>query len=134
MSRVVNFEISTDDPERTVQFYGNVFKWKIKNHDPFEYWNVNTGNDEMSINGAIKLNKCDIGVSNTILVDNYDEFASKIEKAGGKSVSGIIYIPKLGVTGTFQDTEGNKFAIIEYGKKLKIDNKIIEGDINEGVC
>jgi predicted enzyme related to lactoylglutathione lyase len=134
LSRVVNFEISTNDPERAVKFYGNVFKWKMEKKDPFEYWSVNTGNDEMSINGAIMLNKFDIRISNTIIVDNYDEFANKIEKAGGKRLSGIMYIPKLGVTGTFQDTEGNKFAIIEYGKKLKVDNKIIEGDINESVC
>lgn len=134
MSRVVNFEISTKDPERAVKFYGNVFDWEIKKKEPFEYWLVNTGNDKMSINGVIMLNKLDIGVSNTIIVDNYDEFANKIEKSGGKRLSGVIYIPKLGVIGTFQDTEGNKFAIIEYGKKLKIANKIIEGDINESIC
>ncbi len=133
MSRVVNFEISTNDPERAVKFYGNVFKWKIEKHDPYEYWQITTENDEMGINGAIILNKFDIRVSNTIIVDNYDEFANKIEKAGGKSLSGIMFIPKLGVVGIFQDTEGNKFAIIEYGKELKIDNKI-KGDVNESVC
>jgi uncharacterized protein len=134
LSRVVNFEISANDPERAVKFYGNVFKWKFEKHEPFEYWLVTTENDEMSINGAIILNKLDITVSNTIIVDNYDEFANKIEKAGGKSLSGIIYIPKLGVMGTFQDTEGNKFAIIEYGKKLRIENKIIESDVNQSIC
>lgn len=134
MSRVFNFEISANDPQRAVKFYENVFKWKIKKHVPYEYWHITTGNDEMSIDGAIILNKLDVMVSNTIIVDNYDGFANKIVKAGGKSLSGIIYVPKLGVTGTFQDTEGNKFAIIEYGKKLKIHNKIVEGDINESIC
>ncbi len=78
MSRVVHFEISVDDPERAVKFYGNVFNWDIKKWDPFEYWMVTTGkDDEPGINGAIMPNEFDVSVMNTIHVDNYDEFAKK---------------------------------------------------------
>ena len=54
MSRVIHFEISADDPDRAVIFYGNVFSWKIEKWDPFEYWTVTTGkDDEPGINGAV---------------------------------------------------------------------------------
>jgi predicted enzyme related to lactoylglutathione lyase len=61
-------------------------------------------------------NEFDVSVMNTINVDNYDEFAEKIVKAGGKSYTEKRHVPELGVTGSFLDTEGNKFAIIEYKK------------------
>ena len=80
-----SFEISADDPERAVKFYGKVFNWKIEKWDPFEYWMVTTGkDDEPCINGAIMPNDFDVSVMNTIRVDNYDKSAEKIVNAGGK--------------------------------------------------
>ncbi len=38
----------------------------------------------------------------------------KIVNAGGKKNTEKKQVPGLGVTGSFQDSEGNKFAIIEY--------------------
>ncbi|MGZ7136310.1 MAG: VOC family protein, partial [Methanobacterium sp.] len=38
MPRVVHFEIPADDPERAIEFYKNVFGWKIdKWEGPFDY-------------------------------------------------------------------------------------------------
>jgi uncharacterized protein len=117
LSRVVHFEIPADNPERAVKFYENVFKWKIDKWDQFEYWLVTTGDDdEPGINGAILPNDFSSNVRDTINVDSYDEFAEKIENAGGKMLSEKMNVPELGVTGMFQDTEGNIFGIIEYNK------------------
>ena len=69
-------------------------------------------------------NEFDVMVMNTIYVDNNDEFAKKIVNAGGKKNTEKRNVPELGVTGSFQYTEGNKFAIIEYTKKSK--RKIIK--------
>jgi len=52
-------------------------------------------------------------VRDTISVDSYDEFAKKIEKAGGKMLTEKMEIPMMGYTGSFQDSEGNIFAILE---------------------
>jgi uncharacterized protein len=117
MSRVVHFEIPAEDPERAVKFYENVFKWKIDKWDQFEYWLVTTGEDnEPGINGAILPKDFSANVRNTINVDSYDDFAEKIENAGGKMLSEKMKVPELGITGMFQDTEGNIFGIIEYNK------------------
>lgn len=120
MSKVVHFEISADNPKRAVKFYGNVFDWKIEKWDPFEYWMVTTGKDnEPGINGAIMPNEFDVSVMNTIHVDNYDESAKKIVNTDGKKNTEKRQVPGLGVTRSFQDTEGNKFAIIEYSENEK---------------
>jgi len=55
MPRVVHFEITANDPEKTATFYNNVFGWKItKWGGPQEYWLVETGEtEEPGINGGI---------------------------------------------------------------------------------
>lgn len=47
-------------------------------------------------------------------MDSYDEFAYKITDAGGKMLSEKMEVPGMGITGSFKDTEGNIFAIIEF--------------------
>jgi len=115
MSRVVHFEIPADDPGRAAKFYEDVFGWKIEKWEgPFDYWMVTTGeDDEPGINGAIMLKEMGGMVRDTISVDSYDEFAKKIEMEGGKMLTEKMEISNMGFTGSFQDTEGNIFAIIE---------------------
>jgi uncharacterized protein len=115
MSRVVHFEIPAEDPARAVKFYEDVFGWKIEKWEgPFDYWLVTTGEeDEMGINGALMPKEMGEMVRDTISVDSYDEFAKKIEMEGGKMLTEKMEIPNMGYTGSFQDTEGNIFSIIE---------------------
>ena len=114
LSRVVHFEIPADDPARAVKFYENVFKWKIDKWEQMDYWLVNTGDeDEPGINGTIMPKEFGSMIRDTISVDSYDEFAKKIETAGGKMLTEKMSAP-VGYTGSFQDTEGNIFAIIEF--------------------
>jgi predicted enzyme related to lactoylglutathione lyase len=115
MPRVVHFEIPADDPERAVEFYKEVFGWKIdKWEGPFDYWLVTTGEeDEPGINGAIMSKEMGEMVKNTIGVDSFDEYAEKIEKAGGKMLMEKQTIPSVGTMAAFEDTEGNVSVIIE---------------------
>jgi hypothetical protein len=55
MNRIIHFNISADDPRRTINFYGTVFGWKAdKWPGPVEYWTFATGpDDEPGINGGI---------------------------------------------------------------------------------
>ena len=115
MSKVIWFEIPADDPGRAAKFYKDVFGWKIEKWDgPFDYWLITTGEDkEPGINGAIMTKEMGNMVRDTIGVDSYDDFAKKIEKEGGKMLSEKMEIPNMGFMGSFQDTEGNIFAIME---------------------
>ncbi len=115
MPRVVHFEIPADDPERAVEFYKKAFGWKIdKWEGPFDYWLVTTGeDDEPGINGAIMTKEMGNMIRNTIGVESFDEYAEKIEKAGGKMVTEKQTIPGIGTMAAFQDTEGNVSVIME---------------------
>jgi predicted enzyme related to lactoylglutathione lyase len=55
LPRVIHFEIPADNPERAVQFYQQVFGWKIQKWAGHaDYWLATTGEDkEPGINGAI---------------------------------------------------------------------------------
>jgi uncharacterized protein len=115
LSRVIWFEIPADDPGRAAKFYENVFGWKVEKWEgPFDYWMVTTGEaEEPGIDGAIMTKEMGEVVRDTISVDSYDEFAKKIEDAGGKKLTEKMEIPMMGYTGSFQDSEGNIFAILE---------------------
>jgi predicted enzyme related to lactoylglutathione lyase len=115
MSRVIWFEIPADDPGRAAKFYEDVFGWKIEKWEgPFDYWLVTTGkSDEPGIDGAIMPKDMGEMVRDTIGVESYDEFAKKIEMEGGKMLTEKVIIPGMGIMGSFKDTEGNIFAIME---------------------
>ncbi|MCK9151029.1 VOC family protein [Methanobacterium alcaliphilum] len=115
MPRVIHFEIPADDPERAVKFYQEVFGWEIEKWEgPFDYWLITTGDEsEAGINGAIMTKMMGDQMRNTIAVESFDDFATKILKSGGKSVIPKMTIPGIGIMGSFEDTEGNAFLIME---------------------
>jgi hypothetical protein len=123
MNRVVHFEIQADDPERAIKFYKDVFGWDFPKwlEEP-PYWGVMTApteSGEPGINGGLQKRPANTpppecgtnAYTCTVQVENFDEIAEKIEKAGGK-----IAMPKHALTGIawqgyFLDTEGNVFGI-----------------------
>jgi uncharacterized protein len=115
MPRVIWFEIPADDPARAAKFFEDVFGWTVEKWEgPFDYWLINTGSDEEpGIHGAIMTKDMGELVRDTIGVDSYDDFAKKIEKEGGTMLTEKMEIPNMGFMGSFKDTEGNIFAIIE---------------------
>lgn len=122
MTRVVHFEIPVDEPERAISFYKEVFGWEINKWEggSMDYWLIKTGEDpEPGINGGLmRRMKPTDGESATAFVctvgvPNYDAYAEKIKKAGGKKVTEKTEIPKMGWMSYFKDTEGNTFGIME---------------------
>lgn len=48
--RVVHFEISADEPERTVKFYTSVFEWTVNKWEgPMDYWLLTTGRINLAL-------------------------------------------------------------------------------------
>jgi len=117
MPRVIHFEIPADNTSRAVQFYKSVFGWDVeKTQMPMEYYLATTGKEgTMGINGAIMDRKDATSktVVNTIDVPNFDEYAAKVKKAGGKLVTEKVQIPETGWFCYCTDTEGNLFGILE---------------------
>ena len=132
MNRVVHFEIQAEEPERAIKFYQSIFGWDFQKWDggDSDYWMVMTADKdstEMGINGGLlkrpaKPSAYMAGANAfvcTVMVENFDEIAKKIEAAGGK-----IALPKMPLVGMawqgyFLDTEGNVFGVHQPDKNAK---------------
>jgi predicted enzyme related to lactoylglutathione lyase len=132
MNRIVHFEIQADDVERAATFYREVFGWTIEKWGSLDmdYWMVMTApkeSTEPGINGGLlkrpaKTPPHECGVNAfvcTVQVENFDETAQKIEKAGG-----IVAMPKFAIGGMawqgyFVDTEGNTFGVHQADPNAK---------------
>lgn len=119
---IVHFEIPADNPEKLKQFYENVFGWKIeKSPGPIDYWMISTvpvdeqGKlTEIGVNGGMmKRQSPEHKITNYILVESVDEYAKKIENAGGKIIVPKTAVPSVGYWAMFVDPDGNVLAILE---------------------
>jgi predicted enzyme related to lactoylglutathione lyase len=121
MAKVIHFEIPADKPQRAIDFYTNIFDWKIIKWDgPMEYWLATTGKKgEMGIDGAIYKREKGAVTRNTISVPDIDDYMKKVKTAGGKLLSDKMPVSGMGFFCTCQDTEGNEFGIMQTYKNAK---------------
>lgn len=122
MWRVNYFDVSADEPQRAMKFYGDVFGWKFEKwNGPFDYWLVMTGDrTEPGIDGGIaKREDQSAHIMNFIDVPSVDEYAKKITLNGGKIVQPRQTIPGVGYMLIFQDTENNAFGIMQTDLNAK---------------
>lgn len=116
MLRVTHFELPANDPEKLVEFYKEVFGWKIEKwKGPMDYWLVMTGpTDQPGIDGGIARRSPDSpGTVNSIDVPSVDEYVKKITEAGGSVVQPRTAIPGVGYLAYCKDVDGNTFCIME---------------------
>ena len=139
MNRVVHFEIQVDDPARAMKFYKKVFGWEFpKWMEEPPYWGVITAEKDSEapgINGGLlprpaKTPPQEYGANAfvcTVLVEDFDETAKKIEATGGVVALPKFAIPGMAWQGYFLDPEGNTLASINPTKK---QNKILSNIFN----
>ncbi len=125
MPTVQHFEIPTDDIERASKFYKVVFEWNMQKlanpEDPSKdcwFFDTKDENGNRGIGGGLmKRQAPEHSVTNYITVPSVDDYASKIEKAGGKVIMPKTEIPEMGFILVFLDTENNIFGLYEAIKK-----------------
>jgi hypothetical protein len=115
MSRVVHFEFATSDPAGEVEFFRSLFGWESQQWGDQDYWLVDTGKDEVGINGAIMpLNTTDQPrVVNTIGVENLDASIEKATAAGATVAVEKQEVPNVGWTAYMLSPTGILFGMIE---------------------
>ncbi len=136
MNPVVHFEMGYIDPARMAKFYETVFGWETQQFGP-EMGNyvtahtTETDKDGMvqtkgAINGGF-YKKTDSPRSQApsvvISVDDVQEAIKAVEEAGGKILGGMTQsgehtmepqmIPGVGLWISAEDTEGNRFSILQ---------------------
>ena len=105
---VVHWELAAKDPQKTSEFYAELFDWKINHHPEMQYWMAHTGG-EGGIDGGIMAPHGDAPnfVTFYVLVDDLAAYLAKAESLGGKTIMGPMPIPGVGSCAMFQDPGGN---------------------------
>jgi predicted enzyme related to lactoylglutathione lyase len=129
-NRVVHFEIEAKDRERAKKFYSSTFGWKMDQMgDDFGGYTVVTTGDPKEpggINGGIfQEDKKELNAySCTIGVDDIKKAIADVRQAGGKvfehnmtgdgkDMGEIMDIPGVGKYAKCEDTEGNRFTLLQ---------------------
>ena len=121
MARVIHFEIPSDDPEKSLEFYQKVFGWQTYQWNNEPYWLCSTGEQSKpGINGAImKRRTPEQPVVNTIDVEDIDQAIKTIEANGGVIVAPKMAVPGIGRLVYFKDPDGNIMGALQEDKNAK---------------
>lgn len=117
-NRVVHFEIEAKDKDRAKKFYQTAFGWKMtQSGDDFGgYVMVDTGNEPMGINGGIfQSDQKDLNAYSCVIgVDDVIKAMAAVRSAGGKVLTDKpVDIPGVGLYVKCEDTEGNRFTLLQ---------------------
>ena len=125
MNSVVYFEIQANDPQKSIEFYTNVFGWNFIKQDglPIEYYRIETSGieggmfkrpaDTPSLNCGTNAFTC------TMEVENFDIIAEKIIQNGGQIAMPKFAIPGRCWQGYFLDSDHNVFGIFQIDHSAK---------------
>ena len=118
MPTIVHFEIPSDNVQRTVKFYNDLFGWRAeKMPGPMEYWMFVTTTDDKGVpttgGGIIQRQQPQQSITNYIGVDSVTEYSNKVESLGGKVKVQKTEVPGHGWFAIYTDSENNTFALWE---------------------
>lgn len=115
MSKVVHFEFSTPDPGTEIKFFETMFGWSIQRWGEEEYWLIDTGAEEIGVNGAIMSQRSpdQPRVVDTISVSNIDEALVKAVSGGGTIALDKQVVPNIGWTAYVVSPTGIMFGLLE---------------------
>jgi predicted enzyme related to lactoylglutathione lyase len=124
MPKVIHFNITADDVQRAIDFYTRVFDWKFEKYQGnMEYWLATTGgDDESGIDGGLSERGGGLSFNafvNTVEVQDIDAYVVRIKMNGGKTLSPKVAIYGVGYLVPCEDTEGNRFAIMELDESAR---------------
>jgi predicted enzyme related to lactoylglutathione lyase len=123
MSRVYHFEVHASDPQRTMNFYTQLFGWRFEPWGPPDtYWLIKTGPvDQPGIDGgvvprrgapptegqAVNAFVCTVDVANAA------ESLAKAIALGGSEALPVMAIPGVGWLAYAKDPEGTIFGMMQ---------------------
>ena len=117
MPSIVHFEIPVDDIQRAKAFYSSLFVWKIDGWQGMDYLMIDVFGAPGG--GMMKRMHPDQQIIEYIGVPSVDEYATKVEKLGGKIIVPKKAVPGMGYFVICMDTENNTFGIWETNPTAK---------------
>ena len=119
---VIHFEVQADDVARAKKFYETVLGWKInqmmtKEQGGMDYWGLGTRPDgQPGINGGMYQRTPEMKLYTydcTVQVDDLDATIVAVKANGGKITKEKGEIPGVGWFAGAEDTEGNRFGLMQ---------------------
>lgn len=124
---VVHFEIHASDPQRLIDFYGELFGWSFTRFGEMPYWVIETGDGSIQmdkpgygINGGLSqregpapavgapVNGCNVVIG----TDQVDALFAKALELGATEALALGDMPGVGRLGYLLDPDGNVFGVI----------------------
>ena len=112
---VVHFEVQSTDPQKSREFFSDVFGWQIDVVDMpgMEYGVVDTKTESVGINGGIAASFTDqSGVAFYIEVDDIQGYLDKAVAAGGKELMPVTHFPGVVSVAFFSDPAGAPIGLV----------------------
>ncbi len=104
MSKIVHFEIESNNFELSKAFYGACFGWTFEIYEHLDYHLIDTGKDVSGIDGGfMPAGEYDQKVILTINVNDLDEKLEQIVDNGGTVIMPPQDIPGVGRLAYFKD-------------------------------
>jgi predicted enzyme related to lactoylglutathione lyase len=122
MGRPVHFEIHATDPERSREFYEQVFGWAFQQWGEQPYWMVFTGGDDKpGINGGMVPREGSAPATGaavnafvvTVDVTDLDETIEAALKLGGEVRVARMPVQGVGWLAYLADPDGNLFGVMQ---------------------
>lgn len=125
INSVSYFEIQSENPERTVEFYTNIFGWEfIKEENlPVPYWRIQTE----GMSGGLLQRPTSAPPQGhgtnaficSVMVEDFDATAKKILDNGGQMALEKFAVLGKCWQGYFLDLDNNTFGIFEVDENAK---------------
>lgn len=116
-----HFAIECDDVERAKRFYQAVFGWRIEPWGPPGFYQILTGTPEQpGVLGALQQRRAPLtgtgnrGYECSFGVDSIKPIIAGVVANGGTIAMSEFRIEGVGNGAYFLDTEGNRFAALQY--------------------
>lgn len=119
MNNVFYFEIQSDNPEKSMQFYGTVFGWKFVKQEgtPIDYWQIQSDGIPGGLLGRPALAPAMGTGTNAFTcsmeVEDFDATATVILENGGTVAMEKFAVPGKCWQGYFLDTDHNVFGLFQ---------------------
>jgi predicted enzyme related to lactoylglutathione lyase len=115
---IVFWELASNDQEKSVEFFRNVFDWDIEFSDRLEFYIVSADHAPSEMAGGIfTLSRAKLPfLALYIQVDDIDAMAKKVEESGGHIVEPPVEISPGNRICLFNEPSGVTFAMIQARK------------------
>jgi uncharacterized protein len=109
---VVHWEVQARDPSRQVQFFAQLFGWKIDTNNPMNYGMVPSGGKDTIGGGIGGTPEGTARVTVYVQVPDINATLARAESLGAKTVMPRTDIGMI-IMGQFRDPEGNVIGVVE---------------------